>query len=82
MLLLLLPFLGSGFVPVQTMPTPVRWFAEHQPFTPIIETARGLLAGGAGLEGSVAVQAVAWCAVLGVVGYAWARTLFRRERRL
>jgi len=81
MLLLLLPFLGSGFVPVETMPTPVRWFAEHQPFTPIIETARGLLAGGAGLEGSVAVQAVAWCVVIGVAGYAWARALFRRERR-
>ncbi|MFP3713470.1 ABC transporter permease [Puerhibacterium sp. TATVAM-FAB25] len=82
MVLLLLPFLGSGFVPVETMPTAVRWFAEHQPFTPIIETARGLLAGGAGLEGSVAAQAVAWCAVIGVAGYAWARSLFRRERRI
>lgn len=82
MILLLLPFLGSGFVPVETMPTPVRWFAEHQPFTPVIETARGLLAGGAGLDGSVAAQATAWCVVLGVAGYAWARSLFRRERRI
>jgi ABC-2 type transport system permease protein len=82
MVLLLLPFLGSGFVPVETMPTAVRWFAEHQPFTPIIDTVRGLLAGGAGLEGSVVVQAVAWCVVIGVAGYAWARSLFRRERRL
>jgi ABC-2 type transport system permease protein len=81
LILLLLPFLGSGFVPVETMPTAVRWFAEHQPFTPIIETARGLLAGGAGLEASVAAQAVGWCVVLGVAGYAWARSLYRRERR-
>jgi ABC-2 type transport system permease protein len=81
LILLLLPFLGSGFVPVETMPTAVRWFAEHQPFTPVIETARGLLAGGAGLEASVAAQAVGWCVVLGVAGYAWARSLYRRERR-
>src|SRR4051812_1600442 len=46
MILMLLPFLGSGFVPVDTMPAAVRVFAEHQPFTPIIETVRGLLAGG------------------------------------
>lgn len=82
MILLLLPFLGSGFVPVETMPGAVRWFAEYQPFTPIIETVRGLLAGGADLDGSVAAQAVAWCVVLGVAGYAWSRALYRRERRI
>lgn len=82
MIMLLLPFLGSGFVPVETMPTAVRWFAEHQPFTPIIETVRGLLAGGAGLETSTVVQAVAWCVVIGAAGYVWARSLFRRERRV
>ena len=43
---------------------------------------RGLLAGGAGLEGSTVVQAVAWSVVIGVGGYVWARALFRRERRL
>ena len=41
--LLLLPFLGSGFVPIDSMPAGVRWFAEYQPFTPFIETMRGLL---------------------------------------
>ena len=82
MILLLLPFLGSGFVPVETMPTGVRWFAEHQPFTPIIDTVRGLLAGGADLEGTTVVQAVAWCLVIGAGGHLWARALFRRERRL
>lgn len=79
LILMLLPFLGSGFVPVETMPAGVRWFAGHQPFTPVIETARGLLAGD-GVEGVVAVQAVAWCVVLGAAGYAWARALYRRER--
>ncbi|WP_081830313.1 ABC transporter permease [Rhodococcus sp. UNC363MFTsu5.1] len=82
MILLLLPFLGSGFVPVETMPTAVRWFAEYQPFTPIIETVRGLLAGGAGLEAAVVAQAVGWTVAIGVAGYAWARSLYRRERRL
>ena len=57
--LMLLPFLGSGFVPTDSMPAPVRWFADHQPFTPIMETLRGLLLGTA--IGSNAVEAVAWC---------------------
>jgi ABC-2 type transport system permease protein len=41
--LILLPFLGSGFVPTDSMPNGLRWFAEYQPFTPIIETLRGPL---------------------------------------
>ena len=43
--LIILPFLSSGFVPTDTMPAALRWFAEYQPFTPIIETLRGLLMG-------------------------------------
>ncbi|WP_211517313.1 ABC transporter permease [Geodermatophilus africanus] len=39
--LVLLPFLGSGFVPTDSMPTALRWFAEYQPFTPLIDTVRG-----------------------------------------
>ena len=80
MFLTALPFLGSGFVPVETMPAGVRWFAEYQPFTPIIETTRGLLA-GSGASGTTTLLAVGWCAVLGAAGYAWARALYRRERR-
>lgn len=80
MLLTALPFLGSGFVPVETMPAGVRWFAEHQPFTPIIETVRALLAGTAPGT-STAVQAVAWTVAIGVLGYTWSRALYRRERR-
>ncbi|MET9558705.1 ABC transporter permease, partial [Streptomyces sp. NPDC006645] len=43
--LTLLPFLGSGFVPTDSMPAGLRWFAEYQPFTPVMETLRGLLTG-------------------------------------
>jgi ABC-2 type transport system permease protein len=79
MVLLLLPFLGSGFVPVDTMPAPVRLFAEHQPFTPAIETVRGLLAGGP-LEATTVWTAVGWCLLLTVLGWLWARAAYRRPR--
>jgi ABC-2 type transport system permease protein len=69
--LLLLPFLSSGFVPTESMPAGLSWFAEHQPFTPIIETLRGLLTGTA--IGSSGVVAVAWCVAISVVGWLWAR---------
>ncbi|RBY96044.1 ABC transporter permease [Blastococcus sp. TF02-8] len=69
--LMLLPFFGSGFVPVDSMPAGLRWFAEHQPFTPFIETLRGLLTGTE--IGSSAVISGAWCAVIALVGYLWAR---------
>jgi ABC-2 type transport system permease protein len=76
MFLLLLPFLSSGFVPAESMAGPLAWFAEHQPFTPIIETLRGLLTGTPiGTSGPVAI---AWCAVLSVAGYLWARRLYER----
>ena len=41
-----LPYVSSAFVPVETLPSWLRGFAEHQPVTPVIETVRGLLAGG------------------------------------
>jgi ABC-2 type transport system permease protein len=79
MIFILLPFLGSGFVPVETMPTAVRAFAEHQPFTPIIETVRGLLAGGP-VPATTVGAAVAWCLGLSVLGWLWARASYRRPR--
>src|SRR3954469_9151075 len=79
MILMLLPFFGSGFVPVETMPTAVRWFAEHQPFTPIIETIRGLLAASP-VPASTVWTAIAWCVGLTVVGWLWARAAYRRPR--
>jgi ABC-2 type transport system permease protein len=75
--LFLLPFLGSGFVPTDTMPTAMRWFAEYQPFTPIMETIRGLLLGTP--IGNSAILAVAWSAAIGLGGYLWAKHLFNRD---
>ena len=75
--LMLLPFLGSGFVPTDSMPTALRWFAEYQPFTPFIETLRGLLLGTA--IGNSAGVAVAWCVGITLVSYLWARAAFNRD---
>ncbi|HWS32639.1 MAG TPA: ABC transporter permease [Actinoplanes sp.] len=74
--LVLLPFLGSGFVPTDSMPAAIRWFAEYQPFTPIIETFRGLLLGAP--LGTTPWIALAWCAVIALGGYLWSKRLFDR----
>ena len=76
--LILLPFLGSGFVPTESMPDGMRWFAEHQPFTPMMDALRGLLMGTP--IGNSAVVALAWCAFISLSGYLWARDLYERER--
>lgn len=73
-----LPLLGSGFVPTDSMPGAIRWFAEYQPFTPINETLRGLLM-GTGVGGN-AIVASAWCVGLTVVGFLWARRAFNATR--
>jgi ABC-2 type transport system permease protein len=75
--LTLLPFLGSGFVPTDTMPVGLRWFAEYQPFTPITETLRGLLLGTP--IGHSGIMAVAWCAGIALAGYLWAKKLYNRD---
>ncbi|MER5733657.1 ABC transporter permease [Streptomyces sp. NPDC002138] len=74
-----LPLLGSAIVPPESMPTGLRWFAEYQPFTPLIETLRGLLMGTP--IGNSGFIALAWCAGLALVGYLWARSAFRRTGR-
>ena len=78
MLFTLFPFLGSGFVPADSMPAWLRWFAEYQPFTPVIETIRGLLL-GTGI-GDSWLFALGWCVLLGGVGYLWSKSLFAKER--
>ena len=75
--LVLLPFLGSGFVPTDSMPAGLRWFAEYQPFTPIIETLRNLLMGKP--LGNDLWIALGWCAVITLGGYLWSKKLFNRE---
>jgi len=77
MFLVFLPFLSSGFVPTESMPPGLAWFAEHQPFTPLIEAVRSLLLGTP--IGDNGVLAVSWCVAITIAGYLWARRLYDRE---
>lgn len=77
--LLFLPYLSSAFVPVHTLPSWLHGFAEHTPFTPIIETLRALMFGQptAGHLG----PALAWLLGLLAVGLVASSALWRRSRR-
>ncbi|MGW3290336.1 ABC transporter permease [Streptomyces sp. NPDC001002] len=78
--LIMLPFLSSAFVPVDAMPGWFRWFAEYQPFSPAIETLRGLLLGTeSGTKN--ALLAVGWCLAMTAIGYFWSKAKFNREPR-
>lgn len=75
--LILLPLLSSAFVPVEAMPGWFRPIAEYQPFTPAIETLRGLLLGTEiGANGWIAL---AWCLGLTVLGYRWSTARFNDD---
>jgi ABC-2 type transport system permease protein len=75
--MILLPLLSSAFVPVDAMPGWFRPIAEYQPFTPAIETLRGLLLGtDIGRNGWLAVI---WCLGLTVLGYFWSTSKFNRD---
>jgi ABC-2 type transport system permease protein len=71
------PFISSAFVQPDTMPAGARWVAEHQPFTPMIETVRGLLLGTP--IGDSATIALAWATGIALIGYLWARTAYDHE---
>ncbi|MEU9824956.1 ABC transporter permease [Micromonospora chersina] len=75
--LVMLPFLSSAIVPAETMGPGVRQFAEYQPFTPIIETVRGLLTGDPSTGSALA--AVIWCVGIALVGYVWALSTFKKR---
>ncbi|MGD9738232.1 MAG: ABC transporter permease [Bauldia sp.] len=77
LLLMLLPFLGSGFVPTDSLPAGIRWFAEYQPFTPFIEAIRGLLMGSP--DASSILVSIAWCIAIAVGGYLLARSAYDRK---
>lgn len=74
--LMMLPFLGSGFVPVESMPTGLQWFAEYQPFTPMIDLFRGLLTGAP--LGNSALLTIVWSVGIALFGYLWARRNYER----
>jgi ABC-2 type transport system permease protein len=78
MFLTLLVFLGSGFVPANTMPVGLEQFARYQPFTPVTETLRGLLTGTP--IGTNAIEAVGWSVGIALLSYVWAIRLYRNRR--
>jgi ABC-2 type transport system permease protein len=80
MFLTLLPFLGSGFVLIASMPAGLSQFARYQPFTPTTETLRGLLTGTP--IGTNALVAVAWSVGIALASYLWARHLYTHRRAL
>ena len=75
--LLFLPFLSSAFVPTENMPGPVRWFAENQPVTSIVNTIRNLYAEQP--VGNDIWIALAWCVGLLVLAYVLAMRTYRRK---
>jgi ABC-2 type transport system permease protein len=77
LILTVLPLLGSGFVPTASMPGWLQWFAQYQPFTPFIETVRGLLLGTP--LGWNPALAIGWCIVIAAAGYAWSMAIYERR---
>ncbi|MFI7503016.1 ABC transporter permease [Streptomyces sp. NPDC049687] len=77
--LILLPLISSAFIPADTMPGWFQPIAEYQPFTPAIETLRGLLLGtGIGNNWWIAL---AWCLGLAVLGYFWSASKFNSDAK-
>ncbi|KQR48614.1 ABC transporter permease [Microbacterium sp. Leaf161] len=75
--LIFLPFISSAFVPTETMPGPVRWFAENQPVTSIVDTIQALFA-----EKPVGTEiwvALAWCVGILIVAYVFAILAYRKK---
>lgn len=75
--LIFLPFLSSAFVPTASMPGPVRWFAEHQPVTAIVDAVRALL--DERPVGDDLWTALAWTTGLLVVAVVAAVLTYRRK---
>jgi ABC-2 type transport system permease protein len=80
--LMFIPYVSTAFVPAHTMPAVLRAFAEHQPFTPVTETMRGLWMGhtstGVSL-GHEELLAVVYCLAILVISIAAASRFFRRR---
>jgi ABC-2 type transport system permease protein len=75
--LVMLPFFSSAIVPAEKMGPGLKQFAEYQPFTPIIESLRGLLNGTP--HTADVVTALAWCVGIALVGYLWATSTFKKR---
>jgi ABC-2 type transport system permease protein len=77
LLVQVLPFISTAIVPAGQMSAPVRWFAAHEPLSPVIDAIRELLTGTP--NNASLLAAIAWCVGLSLVGFGWARALFRRD---
>jgi ABC-2 type transport system permease protein len=77
LLLMILPLLSGGFVPIESLPGWLQGIAEYQPFTPIISTIRGLLADTP--REAMRHGAVGWSIAIAVIGYVWSLWLYRRH---
>lgn len=75
--LIFLPFISSAFVPTETMPGPVRAFAEHQPVTSIVDAIRSLLAGQP--VGNDIWIALVWCIGIMLVAYVFAMRVYKKR---
>ena len=75
--LIFLPFISSAFVPTETMPGPVQWFAENQPVTSIVNTIRALFAQEP--VGNDIWIALAWCVGILIVAYLLSMAAYRRR---
>ena len=75
--LIFLPFISSAFVPTETMPAPVRWFAENQPVTSIVNSTRALFAGQP--VGTDIGVALAWCVGILIVAFVLAMNIYKRK---
>jgi ABC-2 type transport system permease protein len=76
-ILLFVPYVSSAFVPIETMPSWMRWIAENQPLTPIIETIRSFLTGTD--LGTNGWWALGWCLLILVVAIVWSSIVFARK---
>ena len=75
--LFILPFISSGFAPTETMHKAIRWFAEYQPMTPIINAVRALMLGYP--PGNDLWIALAWTSGTAILSFAFAVRRFKRK---
>ena len=75
--LIFLPMFSSAFAPTETMPAAVRWFAENQPVTSIVDTVRALLSGQP--VGNEIWVALAWCVGIMIVAWFFAIRAYKRK---
>lgn len=71
-----LPLISSAFVPTDSMPGPVRAFAENQPVTSVVDAIRALLSGQP--VGNDIWVALAWCLGILIVAYLFAMRAYKR----